>query len=190
MTKIKTILQHHSKLALSLLFLICTPVNPAYPRPITPQIRIQVEKYKVYLTYWAANPITVTAAKQANRKNGIPGMDNSSWDRLMDNDPLVIALSQSKLARQLTKWESDKGIVKLNLRDKNGNLVAFSSHSGKPLLYNNASRLPFQNGLKGAWSDNDVKPDPTTQQETIQISVPVIDAGKTIGVLHSAVLAN
>jgi hypothetical protein len=56
-------------------------------------------------------------------------------------------------------------------------------------LYNNANRPPFKNGLAGAWNDNVVKPDPTTQKKTVQVSVPVVDGGKNIGVLQTAVVA-
>lgn len=157
--------------------------------PISADVQAKVEKHKKLLVEWAANPMLVAAVKESNSKGGIAGMTNSKWDELSDTDPVVTGLSQSAVGKQITKWEEGKTIEKLNLRDEKANLVASSSLSGKPLLYNNGSRPPFQNGLKGVWSAAEVKPDPTTQKKSVQISAPVMDGGKAIGVLHSAVLA-
>jgi hypothetical protein len=127
--------------------------------------------------------------RESNSKGGIAGMNNAKWDDLADNDAVVKGLTLHAAGQQIAKWEEDNGIEKLNLRDEKANLVAFSSNSSKPLLYNNANRAPFQNGLKGIWAASEVKPDPTTQKKSVQISAPVMDGGKAIGVLHSAVLA-
>ena len=157
--------------------------------PISPDLQSKVDKYKKSLVEWAANPLMIAAAKESNAKGGIPGMTNAKWDDLADKDPTVVALNQNAAAKQISKWEEDKTIEKLNLRDEKANLAASSSHSGKPLLYNNATRAPFQNGIKGAWAAAEVKPDPTTQKKSVQIATPIMDGGKAIGVLHSAVLA-
>lgn len=188
--KTTTLLPNISKVSLSIFFgTAVLAAGIAQADPISPAVQAKVDTYKKSLVEWAANPLIVSAVKESNSKGGIAGMSNSKWDELGDNDPVVAGLNQNAAAKQIAKWEESKAIEKLNLRDEKANLVAFSSHSGKPLLYNNASRPPFQNGLKGAWAANEVKPDPTTQKKTVQISAPVMDGGKTIGVLHSAVLA-
>ena len=47
------------------------------------------------------------------------------------------------------------------------------------------------NALKGqAWADTEVKPDPTTQIKSVQVSAPVLDGGKAIGILHGSVTAD
>ena len=138
---------------------------------------------------WAANPVIIAAVKESNSKGGIAGMTNAKWDEIGDTDPVVTGLSQSAAGKQITKWDDGKAIEKLILRDDKANLVASSSLGGKTLLYNNSNRPPFQNGLKGAWAANEVKPDPTTQKKSVQISAPVMDGGKAIGVLQAAVLA-
>lgn len=181
---------HVTKLAFSILFASTVlSQSVAQADPISPAVQAKVDSYKKHLVEWAANAQLVAAVKESNAKGGIAGMTNSKWDELADADAAVTALNQSVAGKQITKWEEDKGIEKLNLRDEKGNLVANSSSSGKPLLYNNSSRPPFQNGLKGAWAAGEVKPDPTTQKKSVQISAPVMDGGKAIGVLHSAVLA-
>ncbi len=157
--------------------------------PVSPALQAKVDKYKKHLVEWAANPAIVNAAKESNSKGGIAGITNAKWDDLADKDPVVTGLTQNAAGNLISKWEEDKAIEKLNLRDEKANLVAYSSNSAKPILYNNANRPPFQNGLKGAWAANEVKPDPTTQKKSVQIAAPVMDGGKAIGVIHSAVLA-
>jgi len=157
--------------------------------PISPALQVKVDKYKKQLLEWAANPQLVAAAKASNAKGGISGITNAKWDELTETDPTVSGLTQLPISKQISKWEDDKAIEKLLLRDETGNLAAYSSRSGKPLLYNNSKQAPFQNGLKGPWSGKEVKPDPTTQKKSVQVSVPVMEGGKAIGVLQAAVLA-
>ncbi len=146
----------------------------------------KVDKYKKQLGEWAANPAIVAAVRDANAK-GPSGMSNAKWNDLEDKDPAVTATMSGPVAAQIIKWEEDKNINKLYLRDQKGNLIAGSS---KALLFNAAARAPVANALKGAgWNDTDVKPDPTTQIKSVQVSTPVLDGGKVIGVLHASVTA-
>lgn len=181
------------KISKSVLALICGAAlfsaGISHADTMPADVHAKVEKYKKQLVEWAATPAVVAAVKESNSKGGIAGMTNAKWDELSETDAVVTGLNSSATGKQLTKWEDDKAIEKLNLRDEKANLVASSSASGKPLLYNNGSRPPFQNGMKGAWAAAEVKPDPTTQKKSVQISAPVLDGGKAIGVLHSAVLA-
>lgn len=184
------LLSNMSKAVLSLFFVAAVFLaGIAQADQIAPAVQENVDQYKKNLIEWAAHPLIVNAVKKSNRRGVITGMSNSKWDQLSENDPVVVKLSQSTAAKQIAQWEESKVIEKLNLRDYNANLVAFSSHSGKPLLYNAAGRPSFQNGLKGTWAAIEVKPDPTTQKKAVQISTPVMDGGKTIGALLSAVLA-
>ena len=73
------------------------------------------------------------------------------------------------------------------MRDQKANVIAGSS---KTLLFNNGSRPAAVQALKGqAWMDNEIKPDPTTQIKSVQISAPILDGGKAIGILHGSVTA-
>jgi len=154
---------------------------------LPPDVAAKVENYKKKLVEWAATPVIVAAVKESNAKGGmIPGMGNAKWDELADTDPMVKGLQNNAAGKLVSKWEEDKVLDKLFVRDEKGNVVAAS---GKPLLYNNANRPPFKNGLAGVWADNVVKPDPTTQKKTVQVSVPIVDGGKNIGVLQTAIIA-
>jgi len=181
----------YSNILPSFFFIIASFTSAAVQAdPISPALQAKVDKYKKQLVEWAANPVVVSAAKESNSKGGIPGVTNAKWDDLADTDAAVKELKENSASKLISKWEEDKTLDKLFIRDEKGNLVAFSSGSGKPILYNNANRPPFQNGFKGVWAANEVKPDPTTQKKSVQISVPVLDGGKAIGVLQSAVLAD
>jgi len=156
----------------------------ATAEPIPPDVQVKVDKYKQKLVEWAANPVIVAAIKEANAK-GPGGMNNGTWDDLKDDDPKVKALQTSAAGKMLLKWEEDKGINKLYIRDEKGNLAASSN---KALLFNNVSRPQFSNSIKGqVWAANEMKPDPTTQVMSVQISVPIMDGGKPIGVMNSSV---
>ena len=62
--------------------------------------------------------------------------------------------------------------------------------STKALIYNAASRAAFTGAMKGkAWSAPVVKPDTTTQKNSVNISDPVMDGGKIIGVMNAAISA-
>ena len=151
-------------------------------------LQAKVGKYQKQLVEWAANPLMVSATREANAKGGVlPGMTNAKWNDLEDKDPAVLSTLNSPVGQQIRKWEEDKNLNKLFLRDQKANLIAGSS---KTLLFNNASRPAAINALKGqAWSDTEIKPDPTTQIKSVQVSAPVLDAGRAIGILHGSVTA-
>ena len=152
---------------------------------LPPPVQAKVDKYKQKLVEWAADPAIITAVKEANVKGAVAGITNSKWDELTDKDPEVSAILNSATSVLLRQWDQDKGINKLFLRDKDGNLVAASN---KPLLYNSAPRTVIKEAMKGvAWAANEIKPDVTTQIKSVQLSAPVKDGGKVIGVIHSAV---
>ncbi len=151
-------------------------------------IQAKAEVYKKKLVEWSANPVIVKAVKESNAKGGLlPGMNNGKWDELADNDPLVMSILNQPASKLVIQWEADKGINKLFVRDEKGNMVAGSA---KSLIYNAAARPPFKEAMKGKpWAADEIKPDPTTQIKSVHVSAPVLDAGKVIGVMHTAVTA-
>jgi hypothetical protein len=147
----------------------------------------KIDKYKKQLVEWAATPALVAAVREANAKG--PGdMNNAKWNDLDEKSPAVVATMSGPVASMVIKWEQDKNINKLFVRDQKGNVVVGSA---KTLLFNAASRPSVSNALKGnVWHENAVKPDPTTQVKGVQVSVPVMDGGNVIGVLHTSVNAD
>lgn len=154
---------------------------------LSSELQAKVDKYKARLTEWARNPVLLTAVREANEGGTLAGMTNAKWDSLADTDPMVTAFQTNPAGRVLTGLEEDKGISKLYLRDAKGNIVASSN---KPILFNNSNRAPFAEAFKGKpFAAQEVKPDTTTQIKGVQLSVPVMDGGKPIGVLQTSVVA-
>ena len=161
---------------------MATSANAALPAAV----QAKVDAYKKKMVDWAASPLIIKAANEANAR-GAAGMSNAKWEELADNAPEVKATMSGPVSQQLRKWEEDKGINKLYLRDQKGNVV---SGVARTLLFNAASRPHIAAALKGEVANGqDVKPDPTTQVKSVQLAVPVMDGGKVIGVLHTAITA-
>ncbi len=161
---------------------LASAANAALPA----EIQLKVDSYKRTLSEWAADPLVVKTTNEANAR-GSAGMSNAKWDELADNDPAIQATVTSPVSQKLRKWEEDKGINKLYLRDKNGNVIAGVTRT---TLFNAAKRPHIASALKGEMAHTDeIKPDPSTQVKSVQLAVPVLDAGKVIGVLHTAISA-
>ena len=186
--KTSSVLPNISRFLLPLFIgIIVVPATAAYADAVAPALQEKVDRYKKNLLAWSVHPLVVAAVKESNSKAHITRMSNSQWAALGETDPEVTRFNQNAVGKQITLWEQDKAFEKLNIRDGKGYLVAFSNT--KPLLYNNSARPPFVNGLKGVWSAAEVQPDPTTRKMSVQISAPIMDGGKAIGVIHAAVLA-
>ncbi|MEK6748703.1 MAG: GAF domain-containing protein [Pseudomonadota bacterium] len=171
-------------LSMSLALGVAATAQADLPSPL----QSKVENYKKKLSEWAANPVVIKAIKESNARSGLAsGMSNAKWDQLSEKDPIVAGFQSSEAGKIVSTWEQDKAISKLYLRDEKGNLVAASNN--KPSLYNVSDRPVFINGLKGPWAAAEVKPDPTTKINSVQVSVPVLEGGKVIGVIQTAVVA-
>ena len=167
---------------------LCTGLMtaPMAQAALPAELQAKVDVYKKKMVEWAANPLLVKAAKEASAK-GSSGMTNAKWEELADSNPAVQATMGGPVSDQLRKWEADKGINKLYLRDEKGNVV---SGVARTLLFNAASRPHIAAALKGEVAQGqEVKPDPSTQLKSVQLAVPVLDGGKVVGVLHTAVSA-
>jgi hypothetical protein len=148
-------------------------------------VQANVDKYTQKLAAWGTDPAVVAAVKEANAK-GASDMTNSKWEEMDEKNPAVMAILGSPVSGKVKSWE-DKVIAKVYVRDMYGNLVAASN---KALLFNLASRPAFKQSMQGkVWNSGEPKPDPTTQIKSVQISAPVKDGDKVIGIIHSAVSA-
>ena len=175
-----------SLLAASTLTLLCL-ATPARAGELPADVQTRVEKAKQRLVELAADPVLVAAVREANAQGGT-GLTNGKWVDLGDADPAVKAVLGNKISAQIAQWEqTDTTVNKLIVRDQKGNLVGASV---RPLIYNNSSRPVFANPIKGqVWAAGEVKPDTTTQIPSVHVAAPVLDGGKTIGVLHAGVTA-
>ena len=153
---------------------------------LSPGLQVKIDIYKTKLTEWAKDPIIIKAVIQANKTKS--NMDNKTWGTLSAADTKVKPFLTNSAGNKLLGWEKDKSLGKLLLRDKKGNLVAGSK---KPAIFNIADRPAFTQAIRGKiWNSKKVKADPTTKLSSIQLSIPVKNNGKEIGVLHTSIVAN
>ena len=154
-------------------------------------LQAEVNRYKTQLGKWAQDKEVIAAVKRANENpdGPLPGMTGAKWIELTDADPQVNGLLNNSMAQKLKGWESThkQSLGKLYLRSKDGFLVAGTN---KPLLYNNKATPVYKNGMGDKpWAAGEVKPDPTTQVGGVHVAAPVKDGGKTIGLIHTTIIA-
>ena len=164
---------------------------PVSADPINDKMQKKIEVYKKQTVAWAADPLVVGAVKDANSKGPIPGMGNAKWKELKETDPVVSAFVTNATGKQLTKWmEADaKGINKIVLSGAKSQRVAFTS---MPAIYLGKGKPNFDTSMNDGkvWQQDESKPDPSTNIDTVQISAPVMDGGKVIGVLLVSLTAD
>lgn len=151
---------------------------------ITAKMQPKIDAYKKQAATWAADPVIVKAVKESNAKGPIAGMGNAKWRELKEADPQVAALVDNEAGKLLTKWMNAdaKGINKIVLSGDKSHRVAFTS---MPAVYLGKGRPNFDTSMNDnkVWQQNESKPDPSTNIDTVQISAPVNDGGNVIGVL-------
>ena len=151
---------------------------------VTPKMQPKIDAYKKKVEEWAANPELVKAVREANAKGPVAGMANAKWRELKESDPLVDGFVKNPTGQLVTKWmnQDPKGINKIVVSGEKSQRVAFTS---MPAIYIGKGRPNFDTSFDGGkfWQQAQVQPDPSTQIPTVQISAPIKDAGKTIGVL-------
>lgn len=155
----------------------------AYAENITPKMQQKIDAYKKKAVEWAANPTIIKAVKESNAKGPIPGMGNAKWREVKETDSLVQGFITSPAGQQMTQWMNAdaKGINKIVLSGDKSHRVAFTS---MPAIYIGKGKPNFDEAIGGkVWQQDESKPDPSTNIDTVQIAAPVKDGGKTIGVL-------
>ena len=171
---------------ITILFTMLLGFTLAHAGGISPELQVKIDIYKTKLTEWAKDPVIVKAVLQANSNKA--NMDNKTWKPLATSNSKVKAYLTNPAGMKLLTWDNDKSLGKLFLRDKKGNLVAGSK---KPAIFNIADRPAFTKAIRGkVWNSKKVKADPTTKLSSIQLSIPVKNNGKEIGILHTSIIAN
>lgn len=170
--------------------LLALPVLPLYAADITPEMQPKIDKYKTQAVQWAADPLIVSAVKEANAKGPIPGLGNAKWRELKETDPVVTGFVTNAVGKKLTQWMNADaaGINKIVLSGAKSQRVAFTS---MPAIYLGKGKPNFDAAMEGkVWQQGESKPDPSTNIDTVQIAAPVKDGDKTIGVLLVSLTAD
>lgn len=151
---------------------------------VTPKMQPKIDAYKKKIQDWAAHPELVKDVKESNAKGPVPGMANAKWRELKENDPAVEIFVKNSVGQLVTKWmnEDSKGINKVVVSGDKSQRIGFTS---MPAIYIGKGRPNFDTSFDEGkvWQQAQVQPDPSTHIPTVQISAPVKDGGKVIGVL-------
>ncbi len=158
---------------------------------VTSKMQPKIDAFKKQIVGWAADPLIVKAVKDANAKGPIPMMGNAKWRELKEVDPIVKAFVDHPAGQLMTKWMNidAKVINKIVLTGDKSHRVAFTS---MPAIYIGKGKPNFDSSFKDGkvWQQGESKPDPSTNIESVQISAPVKDGDKVIGVLLVALTAS
>jgi len=179
-----------TRLLLATLTLLFT-TTPLLAADITAAMQPKIDQYKKQAVSWAADPLIVLAVKDANAAGPIAGLGNAKWRELKDTDPLVQGFVTNPAGQLLTKWmtANAKGINKIVLSGAKSQRVAFTS---MPAIYIGKGKPNFDTSMNDAkvWQQDESKPDPSTNIDTVQISAPVKDGDQVIGVLLVSLTAD
>lgn len=150
---------------------------------ITPAVQAELDKQKTVIAGWAGHAVIVKAVKEQNGKGPLADMDNPKWKMMRRSDPVVKAFQDSPAGMLLkAKLDASGGLFsEAFLSGAKGEKAAFAEkttsyiHAGQPKF-----DVPFTTGK--SWQGK-AEFDESAQTYQIQISVPVVDGGKPIGVL-------
>jgi hypothetical protein len=142
-----------------------------------------LDKQKKIVAGWAMAPEILAATRTQNAQGPIADLDNARWRSLRTSDPVVKGFQESAAGKALKARidASPEVYCEAFLSAAKGEKVAFAAkttyylHRGKPKF-----DVPFDTGKP--WQG---KPefDESSQNYSVQLSVPVLDGGKPIGVL-------
>ena len=172
-------------------FILAACVGAAWASDITPKMQPKIDAYKKQAAVWAADPLIIKATREANAKGPIPMMGNAKWRELKEDDPIVKGFVDNPAGKLMTKWlnADAKGINKIVLSGDKSHRVAFTS---MPAIYIGKGKPNYDTSMNDdkVWQQDESKPDPSTKIDSVQISAPVKDGGKVIGVLLVALTAD
>ena len=96
----------------------------------------------------------------------------------------ALPILKNPVGQLVTRWmnEDPKGINKIVVSGDKSQRIGFTS---MPAIYIGKGRPNFDTSFEQdkVWQQAQVQPDPSTQIPTVQISAPIKDGGKVIGVL-------
>jgi hypothetical protein len=166
-------------IAVALGFVFASATHAA---PLTAQQQASLDGRKKVIAKWAARPVVVKAVKAINEKGPLPDMTNATWAALRPEDAIVVSFQKSPAGLWLAKkLEDSKGLFsEAFLNGAKGEKVAFAS---KTTSYIHAGSPKFDVPMTGKTWQGEPEMDASSKVYSVQISTPVLDGDKPIGVL-------
>jgi len=139
------------------------------------------------LKAWGNNAILVAAVKAQNAKgmslDAIKKTDKE-WMAATGVTPFMQAMMENNAAKELARLEASKPYFdELFLMDNQGANVAMTNKTSDYWQGDEAKFTESYKGGQGAVHIGKVKFDKSSQAYLVQVSVPVMDAGKAIGAI-------
>ncbi|MET0534810.1 MAG: hypothetical protein ABW171_11345 [Steroidobacter sp.] len=130
---------------------------------------------------WAANPAIVDAVKAYNSSKSpeAAAMDQGKWAGLTVIDPFVRSLTKNPAAEFL-KSKKGEVVSEAFVSGADGGKVAFL---GKSTNWSHKGKPKHEQPMSGKSWQGDVEIDESSGLQQVQVSVPVVDGGKSIGSL-------
>jgi hypothetical protein len=154
---------------------------------MTSAIQTELDRLKSAITGWAADPAIVKAVVEQNGKGPIVGMDNGKWKTVRRTDEVVKEFQNNAAGKYLkARMDGNGGMyTEAFLSAAHGEKAAFVEKTTSYIHKGQAKfDVPFDSAK--SWQGK-AEFDESAQTYQIQISVPVQDGGKTIGVLVAGV---
>ncbi len=130
---------------------------------------------------WAADPAVLKALKAHN--GGVSAdqaaMNQDKWKSLTVLDPFVRSFSKNE-AGEFLKAKKDESVSEAFLSGVDGTKVAFLA---KPTNWSHKGKAKHDEPVAGKTWQGPVEVDESTGLQQVQVAVPVIDGGKSIGSL-------
>lgn len=149
---------------------------------VTPAVQKEIDKHVEVVKGWAADPVVVKAVEAQNAKGPIAGMDNAKWKTVRRSDDLVKGF-QTCDAGKFLKAKADAAgdaYPEAFLSAAQGEKVAFIE---KTTSYIHKGAAKFDVPFGGKVWQGQPEFDESSQTHQIQIGVPVVSGGKSVGVL-------
>lgn len=169
-----------SALLTSLLLLTSTPSTAE-------EIPAELTQELPTLQSWSTDPVLIEAVKQQNAQHlsldDIKARDES-WRNTSGVDAFMDAMMKSPVALHMLELEKSKPyLTELFLMDNQGANIAMTNKTSDYWQGDEDKFTESFKGGQGATHMGDVEFDESTQAYLIQVSIPIMDAGKAIGAM-------
>lgn len=157
----------------------CLGIGLAAADTLTPELKAKVEVVLKYLQSWGTDPKIVAAVKayNANPPTVATSMTQDTWDKLSILSPEIKEFTKNELTTYLRTLKKDY-ISELFASGSNGKKVAFFS---KTTSWNHTGKPKHDLPMTGKTWIGEPETDASTGVVQVQVSFPVLDAGKPIG---------
>lgn len=164
-----------------LMVLCLSPFTIAQAEGLDPVIQVKVTAQIKEIQTWASDPILVKAvlAHNSARSADESAMTQDKWNALSILDPFVRSLCTNE-ASQFLKTKKTPEISEVFVNGSDGTKVAFLN---KTTNWNHTGKPKHDIPMTGKPWESAVEVDDSTGLQQIQISVPILVGGRSIGSL-------